>query len=163
MKQLLILRHGKSDWSDPSLLDHDRPLKGRGKRATRRMGEVIRERAPIPDRIISSSAKRARMSAKRAANAIGGDIERVTDERLYMTGVKAHIRVILECVRESDDCVMIVGHNPDLEDLVSRLCNRSVLLKTADLACIEFDIDAWSELPSTRGVLRFLARARDHE
>ena len=60
MKTLLILRHAKSSWNYPELSDYDRPLNRRGKRDAPRMGKHLREHGLIPDRILTSSAKRAR-------------------------------------------------------------------------------------------------------
>ena len=62
MKTLLILRHAKSSWKQPELTDHDRPLNKRGCRDAPRIGRLLREQQLVPDRIISSTAERARQT-----------------------------------------------------------------------------------------------------
>ena len=71
MKTLLILRHAKSSWNYTDLSDYDRPLNARGKQDAPRMGEHLREQGLIPDRILTSSAKRAKKTAIRVAKACG--------------------------------------------------------------------------------------------
>ncbi|MFB3041695.1 MAG: histidine phosphatase family protein, partial [Candidatus Poribacteria bacterium] len=71
MKTLLILRHAKSSWEHPELTDHDRPLNKRGKRDAPRMGKLLRVQGLVPDLIMSSTAKRARSTAKTVARKSG--------------------------------------------------------------------------------------------
>ena len=63
--------------------------------------------------------------------------------------------------RPGDRRVLIVGHNPAFEELVETLADEEVVLKTADLAVVDLDVDDWSELPRARGKLRLLVRSRD--
>ncbi len=161
MKTLLVLRHGKSSWSDPWDDDHDRKLKGRGKRAASAMGKELLERDMVPDLVISSTAKRARDTAKRACASCGYSGRILKEKGHYFTSVKRHLKVIRECAGDRDQCVMIVGHNPDLEDVVDDLTGEYVTLTTANLACIDFEIDTWDDLRSARGDLRWVIRPRD--
>ena len=71
MKTLLILRHAKSSWKDPALADHDRPLNKRGKSDAPRMGALMRQLGLIPELILSSTAKRAYITAEAAADESG--------------------------------------------------------------------------------------------
>ena len=84
MKTLMLLRHAKSSWSEPDLSDHDRPLIEKGKKAAIRMGGLLVEKGLVPDLILSSTARRARKTAKLAAKAAGfsGEIELLED--LYL-------------------------------------------------------------------------------
>ena len=161
MKTLLVLRHGKSSWADPSLADHDRPLKGRGKRAAKNVGRLLRERDLLPDLIVTSTARRARSTANRAAKAAGYDGEVVETEELYFSSVGKQLAAVARCARPGDRRVLIVGHNPTFEELVETLADEEVVLKTADLAVVELAVDDWSELPRARGKLRDLVRSRD--
>ncbi|MGA9237317.1 MAG: histidine phosphatase family protein, partial [Desulfobacterales bacterium] len=63
MKLIILIRHAKSSWKDPSLGDFDRPLNKRGKRNAPFMGQKLKERKIIPDLLLSSPAKRARKTA----------------------------------------------------------------------------------------------------
>jgi phosphohistidine phosphatase len=153
MKTLLVLRHAKSSWSDPARDDHERPLNKRGRRDGPRMGELVREYGLIPDVVISSDAVRARLTARAVAEKAryGGEI--LLDRRLYL-GSPADILSLLRTVRENAQTVMIVGHNPGLEELVERLTGERQDLPTAALAQIVLPIDRWRDLNlSTRGSL----------
>jgi phosphohistidine phosphatase len=117
MKTLLVLRHAKSSWSDPARDDYQRPLNKRGRRDGPRMGELVREYGLIPDLVISSDAVRARLTAEAMAEAARYAGEVLLDQHLYLAS-PADILSLLRTVRENADTVMIVGHNPGLEELV---------------------------------------------
>ena len=161
MKTLLVLRHAKSSWNDPGLDDHERPLNKRGRRDAPRMGELVREYGLIPDVVLSSDAVRARLTTEAVAEAAGyvGDI--LLDPHLYMAG-PADILSLLRTVGENAETVMIVGHNPGLEELVERLTGERQDLPTAALAQIGLPIDEWRDLKlSTRGMLLGLWRPEE--
>ena len=146
MKTLLLLRHAKSSWDDPSLPDHDRPLNGRGKASAPMMGALILERGLVPERIVTSSAKRARKTAKLVAKACayGGDIER--EPALYLAGPDAYLRTIHALGDAPVDPLMLVGHNPDMEDLIVLLTGQAARMPTAALAVIALDVADWSQV-----------------
>ena len=153
MKTLLVLRHAKSSWNDSALGDHERPLNERGRRDGPRMGQLIREYGLIPDVVISSDAVRARLTAQAVAEAARYSGEILLDERLYLAS-PADILLLLQTVRENAATIMIVGHNPGLEELVEQLTGERQDLPTAALAQIVLPIDRWRDLTSaTRGTL----------
>jgi phosphohistidine phosphatase len=153
MKTLLVLRHAKSSWNNPALDDHERPLNKRGRRDAPRMGELVREYGLIPDVVISSDAVRARLTAEAVAEAARYAGEILLDPHLYLAS-PADILSLLRTVREQAETVMIVGHNPGLEELVAQLTGERQDLPTAALAQIVLPIDQWRDLkPSTRGTL----------
>ena len=158
-KTLLVLRHGKSRWDQP-VDDHDRGLKKRGKRDTLRMGREIRERNLLPDAIFSSTAKRARSTAQRVAESASFSEEIVMTRDLYFNGVEPHLVVISGA---SDSCqrVMVVGHNPDMEDLIEELTGEFVTMPTCALACIQFEIESWNEVTDAQGKVQLVLRPRD--
>jgi phosphohistidine phosphatase len=156
MKTLLILRHAKSSWKEEGMADHDRPLNKRGKRDAPRMGKLLRESDLAPDLIISSTAKRARKTASKVAKKCEyeGVIE-LTGE-LYLAPPQNYLQV-LRNVPDQYDRVMVVGHNPGLEDLLSVLTGANTPLPTAALAQVELPIAQWQELDGTvEGDLRDL-------
>jgi len=153
MKTLLVLRHAKSSWSDPALDDHERPLNKRGRRDAPRMGALVREHGLIPDVVVSSDAVRARLTAEAVVEAARYEGEILLDQRLYAASPDDIIS-LLRTVREKAESVMIVGHNPGLEELVAQLSGEPQDLPTAALAQIVLPIDRWRDLTlSTRGVL----------
>ena len=162
MKTLLVLRHAKSSWDDPSLDDHERPLNGRGKKDAPRAGAALKARGLTPDLVLSSDAVRARVTADTAATAAGYLGEIIRDKRLYLAGPR-DILAVLRTVHEPDtDTVMVVGHNPGLEELVTHLTAQPEPMPTAALAEIELPIDDWRELTAAiRGRLVHLWRPKD--
>ena len=140
MKTLLVLRHGKSSWKDTSLADFDRPLKKRGKRAAEAIGKEIRRQNRCPDLVISSAARRARETAELVAKLAGCGERIITTKKLYMSGFRAYLKVLTK-VDEIYERVLLVGHNPDLEDLVEHLTHQPVSLPTAALVCLKLDTD----------------------
>ena len=161
MKTLLILRHGKSSWGNPGLADHDRPLKGRGRRAAKRMGEEMVARDVVPDLILSSTARRARSTAERAAEAAGCTDRIVQTRELYLTGVTHQLRTVAERAGDEHRVVMIVGHNPTLEDMVEHLTGEDERMTTGNLARVDLDVNSWRDLPGASGRLAFLLRPRE--
>lgn len=153
MKTLLVLRHAKSSWNEPALDDHERPLNKRGRRDAPRMGELLRESGLMPDVVISSDAVRARLTAEAMAEAAHYTGEILLDQQLYLAGPD-DILSLLRRVRQNAETVMIVGHNPGLEELVEQLTGEWHDLPTAALAQIVLPIDRWRDLTSSiRGTL----------
>ena len=145
MKTLLILRHAKSSWKDASLADHDRPLNKRGKRDAPRMGKLLREQNLVPDRIISSTAKRARNTATAVAKACHCEDRVELTQEFYHAGPGAYLDV-LQNVPDDNQRVMVVGHNPGMEGLVAHLTGRMETMPTAALARVALSIEKWTEL-----------------
>lgn len=145
MKTLLILRHAKSSWDDPALPDHDRPLTERGKEDAKRIGVLLSELGLVPDLIVSSTAKRACKTASKVAKACeyAGEVE--VTSRLYHAYPSQFIEVLREVGNERAT-VLVVAHNPGLEELVRHLTGQAEPMPTAALAQISLDIDSWQSL-----------------
>ncbi len=161
MKTLLILRHAKSSWKNTYLADHDRPLNKRGKQDAPRMGKLIRDEDLMPDVIISSTANRAISTAEEVALAsdFEGEIKYTRD--FYHAWVDTFIDIIQNLPDEYER-VMIVGHNPGLEELVGALTGQGERMPTAALAHIQLPIDQWQDLDEeTEGELLFVFRPKE--
>jgi phosphohistidine phosphatase len=145
MKILLLLRHAKSSWKDETLPDRERPLAKRGLQDAPRMGRLLLAENLMPDLIISSTARRARQTVEMVAEAAGyaGEI-RWLDE-LYAAPPEEYLSA-LATLPESYLCVMMVGHNPGLEELVALLTEEEESLTTAALAQVDLSVAAWSEV-----------------
>ena len=117
------------------------------------MGELVREYGLIPDLVIGSDAVRARLTAEAVAEAARYAGQILLDRRLYMAS-PADIRSLLRTMPEKAKTVMIVGHNPGLEELIAQVTGERQDLPTAALAQIVLPIDQWRDLKlSTRGTL----------
>jgi phosphohistidine phosphatase len=142
---LLVMRHAKADQDNLSSADLERQLTRNGKADADRQGTTLRERDLVPDFIVSSPAKRARATAKRVAHCSGYSGEIGTDDALYMRGVKVYLHVISEWSDEYS-CGMVVGHNPDVSNLVQLLTGVQVEMATSAIAVIKVPVDHWNEI-----------------
>lgn len=156
MKQLLVLRHAKSDWGTSAKDDWHRPLSSRGIDDAPRVGDRLRAKSLLPDLIITSDAVRARATAEAAAKTAGyaGDV--VLEPALYLATPDA-IVTILNNVDDAAATVIIVGHNPGLEDLIAQLTGKHYGMPTAALVLLELPIDRWRDLE-----LAMRATVREH-
>jgi phosphohistidine phosphatase len=119
-RQLQLLRHAKSSWAEPGLDDHARPLAPRGEKAMRQIGKHLARVHDAPQLILCSSARRATMTLDGIASALPSGVETRIEDSLYA----ASGGELLTRVRQvADDVgrVMMIGHNPGLEDLAIRL------------------------------------------
>src|SRR5438093_1111071 len=132
MKSVLVLRHAKSNWKQPDLNDHDRPLSKRGKRDAPRMGELLQNEHLVPEFIISSTAKRARSTAKAVAKASGYKGVITFNRSLYAAQPAAYIDALCDVSKEYAR-VLLVGHNPSLEELVKMLTGEELVMPTCSL------------------------------
>jgi phosphohistidine phosphatase len=145
MRTLLLLRHAKSRWDREGISDHDRPLKKRGKRDACRVGWLLVQQDCVPQLIVSSTAKRARGTAKRVARACNYAGEITLDHALYQAGPTGYLRM-LQCMDDRYHRIMVVGHNPGIELLLEVLTGVSEAFRPAGLAAIELPINAWDEI-----------------
>lgn len=145
MKTLLLLRHGKSSWKETHIPDHERPLKKRGKNDASSMGEVLNSVQLIPDFIYCSTAKRAKDTVKYLLETLHFEGEVFYSRDLYHGYTDDYID-LLKGVDNHHNYVMIVGHNPGLEEFISDLTNNDEWLPTAALVQIELHIENWQEL-----------------
>lgn len=160
MKTLLVMRHAKSDWDAEYGGDHERPLNDRGIRSARIMGRVLAADGLAPDLVVTSTAVRARSTASLAKAAGHWDCEIILDPTLYGTGADAAVQSATS-VADSDR-LMLVGHQPTWSILVSILTGEQADVKTATVVAIDFDIEAWKDLPSVRGDISATYQPRDY-
>ncbi|QEG00002.1 phosphohistidine phosphatase [Stieleria maiorica] len=142
-RQLILMRHAKSDHDDPSLSDHDRPLAKRGRRATPKMADWLDEHGCVPDLILCSSSFRTRETAELLLDHWGKKPVVVSSPDLYLSSPHTMLDVI---GTESGDAasVMVLGHNPGISALASMLADRSLEMVTAAVAV--FDVDDLGKL-----------------
>ena len=165
MKRLYLLRHAKSSWKDSSLADHDRPLAGRGRRASKAMARHLRDEGISPDLVLCSSARRARETLDRIESALDSPTVVVEPELYGASG-----RALLDRLRrvpDSAESVMLIGHNPAMQDLALDLAPGASELAekfpTGALATLTFAGSTWGELDSGGAELVALVKPRDLE
>lgn len=159
MKTILLLRHAKSDRDNLVLADYERPLAKRGLKDAPRMGAVLSSFELVPDRILASPAQRAKETAELAAEACGYKKAIEWHEAFY-GGNAEDLIAALQRLPNSVEQVLLVGHNPTMEETVSALITGDegqpiITMPTAGLACLQVDIGDWAELEPGEGVLQW--------
>jgi phosphohistidine phosphatase len=154
MKTLLLLRHAKSSKDDPLLKDFDRPLNERGTNDAKLIGKFLKKKKISPGLILSSPAKRARQTAELFTLASGLKTEPTYDQRIYESSVRRLLEVLAE-VQDTVPTVVLVGHNPEFEELCESLTGEAHRLPTAALSCIELRLQKWSRVRPGIGRLKW--------
>jgi phosphohistidine phosphatase len=167
--RLWLLRHAKSSWDDPALEDRDRPLAARGERAADMMRRYLDAEGVRPDLVVCSSAMRTRQTLARVLPALGTELEIRIEESCYTFDATD---LLDRLTRVPDDVasVMLIGHNPAIEELAVRLCARGDRLDrltqkypTGGLAEIELPAGGWHEVGERTGELTRFVVPRELE
>ncbi len=162
MKTLLLLRHAKSSWKDAAVADFERPLNDRGRKAAELVGKFIAKQNVTIDLVISSPAVRARQTIELVLRAAKRSPELRFDQRVY----EASPTRLLEITSQIEDdrkSVLLVGHNPGMEELLTLLVGVEQHMPTASLAKVVLGSKKWDKILSEKGVLELFVRARELE
>lgn len=160
MKTILLFRHAKSSHDDSSLKDFDRPLAKRGRRDAPRMGSFVKQVEALPAHVISSPATRAKQTTELFSDTAGFERSMVVwNEELYYGGARDYLSAIQKAP-ETAGSIMLVGHNPLMEETVSLLCNEQggymVRMPTAALVCIEHPAIEWNQVKPGTARLKWM-------
>jgi phosphohistidine phosphatase len=145
MKTILLMRHSKSSWKDHNLDDFERPLKKRGKKDTQAMAQILIEKELLPQKLFSSSAKRARRTAEIIIEETKSNFPVEYLDQLYLAEVPVYENLLMNLPDELER-VMIIGHNPGIESLVQIFCNQIESLPAGAVALVSAPIQSWKEL-----------------
>jgi phosphohistidine phosphatase len=168
LNNLYLLRHAKSSWDDPGLADHDRPLAPRGRKAARQMAVHLRTAKVRPQLVLCSSATRARQTYEALSGALAGPVVLSVEDALYGAS-DAELLARLHEVPDTVSAVLLVGHNPGLQDLALALSGDGdpmVLTRLGDkfptCALVSLEVPtAWDALGPGRAVLRAMVLPRE--
>lgn len=160
MKKLYVMRHAKSSWDDCALSDFERPLNERGLRTAPLVGELMKQNQFQIDIIISSPAERARQTAVKVKEAASFGSDVIFDEKIYEASPQRLLNILSEIV-PTISAVLLVGHNPGLEDLIRILTGALEPMPTAALAVIDLNIENWNELTADTGKLVKVFRPKE--
>ena len=142
MKKLIIIRHCKSSWSDLSLNDFDRPLNNRGVQDGNLMSKELSKKIDNVDLLISSSSKRTRLTADFFIELIKINKISFIDD-LYHSSSENIINK-LKKISNTNESIMVIGHNPGLTDLVNKLTSINLYnLPTCGVAIVNLNIKNW--------------------
>jgi phosphohistidine phosphatase len=150
MKTLILMRHAKSSWKDHDISDFDRPLKKRGKKDAQAIAKIILDKELMPQKIMASSAKRARRTAEILIEETKASAPVEYLDQLYMAEVSVYFDLIKSLPNDLER-VMPIGHNPGLESLLQVLSSQIESLPAGAMALVSVPVKSWSELtPETK-------------
>jgi phosphohistidine phosphatase len=162
LKRLFLLRHAKSSWEDQDLPDHDRPLAPRGRKAAKRMAKHLRDEGISPSLVLCSSARRTRETLERVEP--GGDVH--VERELYGASA-SELLDRLRRVPDETQSVMLIGHNPAVQELAlelaadgDRLADVERKFPTCALATLSLR-GTWGELEASAAELVAFVRPKD--
>ncbi len=169
MKTLTLLRHAKSGWDDPVARDFDRPLNAKGKRAAAMVGRHMRSLDLAFDHVVASPAVRVMETLDEIVAGYGRKISPVWDRRVYLASAATLLDVVHDLPADAES-VLLIGHNPGLEDLVLMLVADGAdplrdaveeKYPTASIAEMRFEVAEWAGIAA--GTARFsrFVRPRD--
>ena len=151
-RELLILRHAKSDWDERAESDFARPLAKRGKKDAPRVGAWMYREGLVPDLVVSSPAERARQTTEAVCKGLDYKRKAVVWDQAVYEATLADLLGLLSRLPAHAKTVLLVGHNPGIEELLIYLAGDEIdefgggkLLPTAALARLEMP-DDWSNL-----------------
>ncbi|MBL7934102.1 MAG: histidine phosphatase family protein [Bacteroidia bacterium] len=157
MKELIFVRHAKSDWGNESLKDIDRHLNERGYDSAYVLSQWFASKKNKPDLILSSTATRAVSTALIFTRAMDFNMERFKlDARIYETTWEK----LLKLVQETDDAaesVMVFGHNPAITNICNELSTELYFdnIPTCGVISLRFEVNSWKQLEPKKGKLNF--------
>ncbi|QKZ13068.1 SixA phosphatase family protein [Spirosoma sp. KUDC1026] len=153
---LYITRHAKAEDRAMFMADHDRDLLPDGIIAAARMGHYLREQAILPEVIVSSTANRARDTAKVMAEQLGFPVDQILlKENLFDGGMQAYLAAV-NAVGDQIQSAMIVGHNPDVSYFAEFLTHQSVgSMSKGAVVAVTFENLTWAEVSGRTGSLSF--------
>ena len=155
-KQLLIIRHAKSDRDDPDIPDFDRPLNKRGHRDAPKMAERLLKKHIIPQHLVSSPANRAITTAKYFADILDLDKKKIQQEQDIYEASSSRLLKVINKLDNRYEFVALFGHNPGLSDLVMNLCNGDISnIPTCGIVLIKFPFNDWEMVTNGTGELQF--------
>jgi phosphohistidine phosphatase len=163
--KLYILRHAKSDKSDPSLKDFDRPLNKRGFMDAPLMGAVLATKNVKIDLIVASPSKRTHQTIIPIALAIGYDTNDIVwNKKIYRCSFSGYMEEV-EKISDKNYNVMIVGHNGATTGVANMLQKDSLIanVSTAGVVAINFGSTSWKEVRQKKGKLIFFDVPKNHK
>jgi len=153
MKTVIFARHAKSDWNQPGISDFDRPLNQRGEVDAPAMATYLKECAYPLQQIISSDAVRALATAAEYQKQLTPGKNILQEHSLYLASYQDILQVVANIEAEYS-CVMLVGHNPGMTDVVNSFAGDGVDdMSTCSFAIVQFDVSLWSKVNKQNGSL----------
>jgi phosphohistidine phosphatase len=149
-RELLLVRHAKSSWKQPTLIDRQRPLTSRGREDARRMAKLLDKKGVRPELIVSSPARRALQTARIFAKRLHYRRARIAIEEQLYEATPRRLMALIQRLDRERRCVLLFGHNPEFTQLAHRWSRAMTHLPTCAVARFEFQARSWSHVAKTR-------------
>ena len=164
MKTIILIRHAKSSWADADITDFDRTLNDRGKHDGPIMAQRLKKKMANVDTFVSSSAKRARKTAKYFLKAYDRKEEKlIIEPTLYEAPMEQYYTVI-DSLNDIQNSVAIFAHNPGITDFVNSLgCTVVYNMPTCGIYAVEINIDHWKDFRDGEKKLLFFDYPKNGE
>jgi phosphohistidine phosphatase len=144
-RTLLLMRHAKSSWDTKDVTDFERPLNSRGQRDAPRMGRWLKSENILPDCIYSSSAVRTAATASIVSHLCGYTKEIILTPALYEASC-AGFAEFLQQVPAAHTTILVVSHNPLIEELIELMTGEYCELPTSAIVKMEADVANWADI-----------------
>ena len=161
---LILMRHAKSGWDDPTLDDFDRPLNGRGRTAAPQIAKWLAQKGYLPDTVLVSGARRTVETWDRMASRMPETATMESNPALYLAGSDLIMNVLKSQTAPS---VMVICHNPGISDFAQRVVSNQPdhpdfgRYPTAATCVIAFEADRWPDITWNSGTLLEFVVSRD--
>ncbi len=142
MRTLMLMRHAKSDWSQPGLSDYERPLNARGRRTAPMMAEQLQREGFSADIILASSAVRVQETVQLLQHRWSTETEVLSEQALYLASPQELIDQI-HSLHDDWQNALLVGHNPGLCALACHLAEDNLEMPTAAIAIFQSETPVW--------------------
>ena len=143
-RRLIVMRHAKSSWQSEAETDHARPLNSRGRRDAPKVANRFVELDWLPQHVLSSDSQRTRETCALLMQSWDEGIGVQFLASLYHAGASS-LEQELPGVSDEVETLLVVGHNPGWEEVVYRLCQQVVTMKTATAALLQGECEAWHD------------------
>ena len=160
MKSILLFRHGKSNWKAQYEDDHERPLSNRGVKAAKLMGKYAFQIKQVPEKIISSTALRAKATAELALKFGNWNSDISLDSNIYHCSIET-LKTIIAKQNQNINYICLVGHQPSFSFFLNEITGENLPFPTASMAKINLPIDKWKEIEYGKGFLSWFKKPKE--
>ncbi|WP_235017359.1 SixA phosphatase family protein [Nitrincola tapanii] len=163
LRQLILVRHAKSSWKDPDLADFDRPLNRRGRQNLPAMCERVLQAGLFPDQLIYSPARRTLLTAQALIGVLDLQPTQSRAEKSLYECSGQHLLQFLSEQPDSSHSLMLVGHNPGLQELAEILLKeRLEAFPTSAVLALQLPLNHWAEISSASASIQLFDYPKLH-
>lgn len=157
MKELVLIRHAKSDWGNESLKDIDRHLNERGYEDAYLLSKWYEKNKTMPDLILASTATRALNTALIFARALKFNMTNFIIEENIYESTAAKLLLIIKKQDDSKRSIMLFGHNPGITNLCNELCKERYFdnIPTCGIVSLNFETNSWKTISEDNSKINF--------